>query len=142
MDVDFIAQFIREQVEGTGPVSVRNLTYRDGGVEISPGSIVPCIIPEWLKDQTVEITLTGGSGTITSAFGTVDLKATIEPSTHSVTGTLGEVSGSGSLTDTDTTHKITLTFGGRLKDGDTVTVAKFSGLKKYVILAKVGGGNA
>ena len=131
-DISFIQNFIAEQVSGLKPAEIKTLVYRDGGVEIAPGEVVPAIIPEWLKDQTIEINLTGGTGTVKSDYGEHDLQISVEPETHQVT-TNHEVT---SIKDADPSHKITITFKGKLKDGDSVVVGRYSGLTKYVILCK------
>lgn len=132
MDVDFLADYITDVVKGLGGAEIKTLTYRDGGVELAPGNVAKCIVPEWLKDQTIEINLTGGEGSVKSNYGESEVSVSIEPETHQVT-TNHEVT---TIKDNDPSHKITITRKGLLKDGDKVYVAKFTGNTKYLILAK------
>ena len=59
MDVGFIQQFIIDQINGQRLCEIKTLVYRDGGVEISPGNVAPCIIPDRLLDHEREIEIDG-----------------------------------------------------------------------------------
>lgn len=110
MEVDFLVDFIESKISGAGTAEIKFLTYRDGGVELSPGNIAPCYIPERLLEHKRDVIIHNKGQLVNTPEGTGSIAEDFE----------GE-----------------MTVKGILKDGDTVIVAKITGERKYLILERV-----
>lgn len=128
LEVDFLRDYIKNVVECTKPVDIKTLIYRGNGeVELAPGNNIPVIVPGWLQDQEININI--------SCVGTIH-KADINSSYGNYTATI-TASPDDDVGEPPHSHAINIKLEGKLKDGDAVIVARFSGLSKYIILEKI-----